>query len=69
MKMIDVVTDFKHGASQFYKGERRLVPDEEAEYFLKNRWAVLAGDSPVVPQPSDVQLEVHSPVHKSQSRT
>jgi len=67
MKMIDVKTQFQHGGSTFYVGERRMVDEKEAAYFAEHGWASADGIPAAELNPKDVKLDVQSVSHKTKA--
>lgn len=65
MRFINVVMKFKHEGAVFHQGEKRLVEDDDAEYFCKHGWAALEGEQPVAVQPGNVKLDVQNGGHKT----
>lgn len=61
---INCTTTFKEGRETFYEGDQRTVSDEDGARFIKNGWAVAAGDAPAaLPDVPAVDLTVHSATH------
>lgn len=67
MKFITCDTNFKDGRETFYEGERRLVDDDKATYFVAHKWAHADGEAPHGdPEPmAEVKIKSHDVVHST----
>ena len=73
MKMVEITQEVRHASDIYYPGERRLMEDEEADYFLTNGWGTTDFEDerpPLVDRPSveDVTLKVTPGRHSSKSK-
>lgn len=69
MKMVEITENVRHSSQVFYPGERRMMEDEEAAYFINNGWGTTEGaQAQAVPSPGNVKLDVHNIDQSSQTK-
>ena len=75
MKMVEITQDVRHASDIFYPGERRMMEDADAQYFVDNGWGTTDGmevSSRTTPLDSDaradVTLKVNPGKHSARSK-
>jgi len=73
MKMVEITADVRHDSDIFYPGERRMMEDADAQYFVDNGWGTTEGmevSNRTVPLdvPADVTLKVNPGKHSARSK-
>lgn len=68
MKLVNITAQIKHDSQVFYPGERRMLSDEDADYFCAHGWANVNGESASPSVPSDVTLEVKNGSHSTKGK-
>lgn len=72
MKLVELKTKVKHDSQTFYVGERRMLDDDTAAYFIKHGWADAVEskveERKLTPPDTAVTLEVQDGNHRSKTK-